>query len=271
MAVDQQDNRGIRAVTADEFSPLDAMGGIRGLVESVLPGLLFITIFQITHSLLWALVVAGAITLIMVAARLVQRTRVTQALGGVLGIAVGVFWAWRTGEAADFFAFGLWQNGIYLVLVLLGQLLWWPAVGMVIEMLRLGFHADSHRKLPKVPVEPGDFEPNNAETLANVGALLSGDADEITQPVAVDPVSSENPFAGFSQWRNDRPLLRRYWLASWFWVALFGLRLAVQLPLYFGGSVGWLGTARLLMGVPLFAAVLYATWVITHNSHRHAT
>jgi len=42
----------------------------------------------------------------------------------------------------------------------------------------------------------------------------------------------------------------------------------VQLPLYFGGSVGWLGTARLLMGVPLWALVLYATWVLTHGAHR---
>jgi len=248
------------------------MGGVRGLVESVLPGLLFITIFQITHSLLWALVVSGAATLSMVAIRLIQRMRVGQALGGVLGIAVGVFWAWRTGDAADFFAFGLWQNAIYLVIVLIGQILMWPAVGVVLEMLRLGFHADAQRHLPKEPIEPGDFEPNNSETLANVEALLSGSADDlgdIAEPVAVDPVGNENPFAGFGLWRKDRALVRRYWIATWFWVAMFALRLAVQLPLYFGGSVGWLGTARLLMGVPLWAAVLYATWVVTRGAHRH--
>jgi len=265
------DQRGIRAVTANEFSPLDAMGGIRGLVESVLPGLLFIVLFQITRSLLWALVVAGAATLIMVAVRLVQRTKVSQALGGVLGIAIGAFWAWRTGEAADFFAFGLWQNAIYLALVLIGQLLWWPAVGLVIETLRLGFNADAHRKLPKVPIEPGDLEPNDSETLANVEALLNGDGEETMVPVTESPADTENPFDGFGQWRQDRALLKRYWIATWFWVAMFALRLAVQLPLYFGGSVGWLGTARLLMGVPLWAAVLYATWVVIHGAHRHAT
>lgn len=265
------DNRGLRAVTADEFSPLAAMGGVRGLIEAVLPGLAFIVLFQFTHSLLWALVVSVAITLVMVAIRLIQRTPVGQAAGGVLGIAVGVFWAWRTGDAADFFAFGLWQNGIYLAAVLIGQLLWWPAVGIVIEMLRLGFHSDEQRQLPKVPVEPGDIEFDDGQVLATDVAVLSGAAAEgDTVTASSGETETGNPFAGFSKWRSDRGLLRRYWIASWFWAAMFALRLLVQIPLYLGGSVGWLGTARLLMGVPLFALVAYATWVLTHKAH-HTT
>ncbi len=53
--------------------------------------------------------------------------------------------------------------------------------------------------------------------------------------------------------------------ATWLWVAMFGLRLAVQVPLYLGASVGWLGTARLVMGVPLWALTLWVTWLLVRT------
>jgi hypothetical protein len=44
------------------------------------------------------------------------------------------------------------------------------------------------------------------------------------------------------------------------WVALFAVRLAVELPLYFsGGHIVALGIARILLGVPLYAVVLVVT------------
>jgi hypothetical protein len=54
-------------------------------------------------------------------------------------------------------------------------------------------------------------------------------------------------------WRRVPEQRRAYTLATWFFVAVFALRLAVQLPLYLAGQVGALGVARLLMGWPLFA------------------
>ena len=59
--------------------------------------------------------------------------------------------------------------------------------------------------------------------------------------------------------------MRRYDAATWLWVGLFGARLAVQVPLYLDGSVGWLGTARLVMGIPLWALVLWLTWVLVRR------
>ena len=48
--------------------------------------------------------------------------------------------------------------------------------------------------------------------------------------------------------------------ASLLWAALFGLRLAVQLPLYLAGAVVALGVARTAMGLPLFALGLWLTY-----------
>jgi len=64
------------------------------------------------------------------------------------------------------------------------------------------------------------------------------------------------------EWRKDPDLVRRYSRASWIWVALFSLRLAVQLPLYFADALTALGVARIAMGLPLFAVGIWLSWLI---------
>lgn len=63
-------------------------------------------------------------------------------------------------------------------------------------------------------------------------------------------------------WRGDRELRRVYSAASWIWVGLFGLRIAVQWPMYLAGWVGPLGFAKVIMGVPLFIAAGYFTYLV---------
>lgn len=50
--------------------------------------------------------------------------------------------------------------------------------------------------------------------------------------------------------------------ATWLWVTLFAVRLAAEIPLWAFGLVTWLGTVRLVTGVPLFVIVLWATWLL---------
>ncbi len=63
-------------------------------------------------------------------------------------------------------------------------------------------------------------------------------------------------------WRNVPARKRAYIRAGWIWVALFVSRLIVQYPLYRAGNIGLLGTARLVMGTPLFAGVAWLTWQV---------
>ena len=63
-------------------------------------------------------------------------------------------------------------------------------------------------------------------------------------------------------WRADRERVRLYTWASWVWVGVFALRLAIQVPLYVSDSVGSLAVARIVTGLPLFAAGLYASYLI---------
>ncbi|HYO17509.1 MAG TPA: DUF3159 domain-containing protein [Dermatophilaceae bacterium] len=67
-----------------------------------------------------------------------------------------------------------------------------------------------------------------------------------------------------STWRKDPRQYRAYATASWVWVAMFGLRLVIQLPMYFAGAVGMLGVAKLALGWPLFLLAAYVSYRIIH-------
>ncbi len=58
---------------------------------------------------------------------------------------------------------------------------------------------------------------------------------------------------------TNAPAYRR---ATWMWAGLFSLRLAVQLPLYFADALVALGTARVAMGLPLYALGLWTTYLL---------
>ncbi len=207
--------RGVYQLAGEDFSLAEAIGGWRGVVESALPGLVFVVVYVAVRELRPALIASVAVAAVAVLVRLVQRTPVTQAFSGIFGIGIGALWAWRTGEAQDFFAYGLWVNVAWCAGALISVLVRWPAVGVIVSFVR--------------------------------GEDMSWRLD--TRPAA-------------------QALRRRYVWATLLWVGVFGARLAVQVPLYLQGedAVGWLGTAKLVMGVPLFAAGLYVTWLLVRGS-----
>ena len=73
----------------------------------------------------------------------------------------------------------------------------------------------------------------------------------------IGPLLEEN-----LRWRKDRARTKVYMKATALWVAMFAIRLVVQYPLYVSGNVNALGTARLIMGYPLFIATAWATWIV---------
>jgi hypothetical protein len=75
--------------------------------------------------------------------------------------------------------------------------------------------------------------------------------------VILGPISGE----GMS-WRRDPERLRLYTRASWIWVGVFALRLAVQLPLYLAGAVLALGIAKTAMGLPIFLIAIWLSYLV---------
>ncbi|MEN9735366.1 MAG: hypothetical protein RL129_76 [Actinomycetota bacterium] len=75
--------------------------------------------------------------------------------------------------------------------------------------------------------------------------------------VVLGPILGEN-----LEWRNSKSRYRAYRNATWVWFALFGIRLAIQVPLYKANALNALGVANVFLGVPLYLMVLWATWLI---------
>ncbi len=75
--------------------------------------------------------------------------------------------------------------------------------------------------------------------------------------VLLGPILGEN-----LAWRNEPARKNAYRKAGWLWVGLFASRLIVQYPLYKTNHLNWLGSARLVMGYPLFVLVGWSTWLI---------
>ncbi|QKW09660.1 DUF3159 domain-containing protein [Streptomyces sp. NA04227] len=126
-SADQDDSR---AVT--EAALFEAFGGLRGMVETVLPGLLFVTIYTINKDLHVSAIAALAVSLLLVAVRLVRRDTVKHAFSGVFGVAFGVIFATVTGNAKDFYLPGmLYTLGLalaYIITTLAGV----PLIGLIL-------------------------------------------------------------------------------------------------------------------------------------------
>jgi hypothetical protein len=50
------------------------------------------------------------------------------------------------------------------------------------------------------------------------------------------------------------------------WVGLFALRLLIQVPLYLADQVAVLGLAKLILGTPLYALLIWFTWLLARDT-----
>ena len=93
-----------------------AIGGWRGLVDSSLPGAVFLIVYVVNGNKLsqavWAAVAAGGVIAVL---RLVRRQSLQQVLSGFVGLAFCAWLASRTGRAEDFYLPGILINIAYAV------------------------------------------------------------------------------------------------------------------------------------------------------------
>jgi hypothetical protein len=78
--------------------------------------------------------------------------------------------------------------------------------------------------------------------------------------VATTMLASENP-------AHTSIIVRRAaYLATVVWASFFALRLLVQVPLYLAQATAALAATKLLMGLPLYAALLWLTWLMMRSA-----
>lgn len=78
-----------------------------------------------------------------------------------------------------------------------------------------------------------------------------------------DPDYAERPTA----WRRDEGLVRVCARLTWVLVALFAIRLAIMLPLYLAGEVGWLGVAKIGLGWPAYLLAIVLMGMMLATGH----
>jgi hypothetical protein len=189
----------------DRKSLLVSMGGVQGIVESIVPGFLFVVIFAISQMVYLSIGISAAVSVGFILLRIFRRKPLSQAIGGLIGIGIASFLAFRDGGSGrDYFLTGFATNLIYLVPLAISVIVRWPLIGVV------------------------------------AGFLLSEK----------------------TAWRKDKYQMRVFTSATLLWVAIFSARLLVQWPLYLADNLGALATARLVMGLPLYAAGLWVTWLM---------
>ncbi|MBV0894992.1 DUF3159 domain-containing protein [Microbacterium sp. NC79] len=108
-----------------------AMGGWRGVVESVVPSLIFIATFAFTQDAWLAIGVSVAVAAVFTVARLVAKTPPAAAIGGLIAAIIAAGFALFTGKAENNFIPGFLTNAAYGSGLLISALIGWSIIGLI--------------------------------------------------------------------------------------------------------------------------------------------
>lgn len=112
-----------------------AMGGWRGILEAVLPSLAFLLLFMVTSDLVLSLLVSVGAAAVFTVVRMLQRSPVGSALGGLVATAAAAGLALWTGRGEDNFVPGLITNAAYGTAFLVSGLVGWSLIGLAAGFL----------------------------------------------------------------------------------------------------------------------------------------
>ncbi|WP_018352887.1 DUF3159 domain-containing protein [Longispora albida] len=124
------------------------LGGVRGLIESGIPVVVFVLgnvlfgYLKVPSALNWAIGCAVASALVIAAYRLWRKQTVRHAVNGLVGIAIGAYLAWKTGDAKAFYLPGIITNVVYGVVLLGSVLVGKPIIGYVWAVVANGGKQD---------------------------------------------------------------------------------------------------------------------------------
>ena len=117
----------------DKDKVINALGGKRGLIDSGLPALVFLIVFNLSsRDINTAIYSAVGLSIFLTAARLLKRETVQHAFSGLIGVAICAVISKRSGSAADFYLPGLWINAGYGLMYTVTNLIKWPILGLML-------------------------------------------------------------------------------------------------------------------------------------------
>jgi hypothetical protein len=116
----------------DREKVLAAFGGKKGLIDSGIPSILFLIVFNVQDDLQQALYASVAVSIVLTIIRLAQRETVQHAFSGLIGALICAWFANRTGNPSDVFLPKLLTNLGYGTVYLIANLAGWPILGLML-------------------------------------------------------------------------------------------------------------------------------------------
>lgn len=115
---------------------LEAIGGVRGIIESLLPATIFLVVYVFTSNALLSATAPVVISLLAIIWRAIRREPLSAALSGALGVAVCALAVLFTGEGSNYFVPGFFINAAWIAAHLISMLVGWPLIGLLLGFLR---------------------------------------------------------------------------------------------------------------------------------------
>lgn len=200
-----------KVAASDELSGatiIAAIGGVRGLIESILPSFVFLIVYLISKDVVLSALIPVGVAVVFIVLRVIQKLPVNPAVTGAVGVGITAVLAIVTNRAENNFIPGILINAGGFLAMLISILVRWPLVGVIVALL-LGEEA--------------------------------------------------------AQWRSTPREKRVLTWVTWIWVAMFAIRLAVEVPLYIAANAAGLAIAKLVLGVPLYALVLWVSFILVRS------
>ncbi|CAB4562710.1 MAG: DUF3159 domain-containing protein [Actinobacteria bacterium] len=119
----------------DRDKVINALGGKKGLIDSGLPAVVFLIVFNINQDLQGAIWASLSLAIILAIWRLIRKDTIQHSISGVIGVLICAYFANRSGNATDFYIPKLLTNLGYGTVYLIANLVGWPILGLVLGPL----------------------------------------------------------------------------------------------------------------------------------------
>jgi hypothetical protein len=120
----------------DAQSLLASVGGVQGLIETTLPGFLYVLSYSIFRNLDWSIGLVVLAVLALTVRHFIKKRPFTQLLGSLLGVGLAIYLTLRPGgQAVDFYVKDFWINGAYGSVLLLSVFIRLPLIGVLVGLL----------------------------------------------------------------------------------------------------------------------------------------
>lgn len=119
----------------DRDKVVNALGGKKGLIDSGVPSVIFLIVFNISKEVNAAIIAALTLSLLLAIFRLIKKDTIQHSVSGVIGVLICAYFANKSGNASDFYIPKLLTNLGYGAVYLIANLVGWPILGVVLGPL----------------------------------------------------------------------------------------------------------------------------------------